>query len=148
MQTFIRIITKDIHMPLMTWSDDLSVGVHEIDGQHQKLIELINTLHDAMLARKGKETVSTIIDELAAYTVYHFSTEEKYMGQYKYAGIVTHKREHEGFVRKVEEFQDNYKNNKIGLSIEIMTFLKEWVTGHIRGTDQQYTAHFNKNGLS
>lgn len=134
-------------MPIMKWSDDLSVQITEIDQQHQRLIELINKLHEAMLAKQGKQVVSQIIDELAAYTVYHFQTEEKYMQQFKYAGYLGHKKEHEGFVQEVEKFQKEYDAGKLGLSLEIMTFLRDWVTKHIKGTDKQYSATFKQNGL-
>jgi len=134
-------------MPIMKWSEDLSVQVSEIDQQHQRLIDLINQLHEAMLQKQGKQVVSKIIDELAAYTVYHFQTEEKYMQQFKYSGLLSHKNEHDTFVQKVDTFQKEFDAGKLGLSIEIMTFLRDWVTNHIMGTDKKYSATFNKNGL-
>lgn len=134
-------------MPIMKWSEDLSVQVKEIDLQHQRLIELINKLHEAMLAKQGKQIVSQIIDELAAYTVYHFQNEEKYMLQFKYGGYQEHKKEHEGFVKEVDRFQKDYEAGKLGLSLEIMAFLRDWVTKHIKGTDKQYSATFKQNGL-
>jgi len=134
-------------MPIMKWSDDLSVRIAEIDQQHQRLIDLINNLHDAMLNKKGKEIVSQIIDELAAYTVYHFQTEEKYMKQFNYLGQISHKREHDSFISKVDSFQKDYDAGKLGLSLEIMTFLRDWVTGHIKGTDKKYSDIFTAHGL-
>lgn len=131
----------------MKWSDDLSVQVDEIDGQHKKLIDLINKLHDAMLTKQGKQIVSQIIDELAAYTVYHFQTEEKYMLQFKYPALTRHKKEHDNFVNTVDTFHKDYEAGKLGLSIEIMTFLRDWVSNHIKGTDQQYITTFKQNGL-
>jgi hemerythrin len=134
-------------MSIMKWSDDLSVQVAEIDQQHQRLVALINKLHDAMLAKQGKQVSSEIIDELAAYTVYHFQAEEKYMQQFKYTKYVEHKKEHSGFVQEVEQFQKDFDSGKLGLSLEIMTFLRDWVTKHIKGTDKQYSAVFKANGL-
>lgn len=134
-------------MSIMKWSDDLSVQVAEIDQQHHRLVDLINKLHDAMLAKQGKQIVSEIIDELAAYTVYHFQAEEKYMQQFKYPHYLAHKKEHGGFVQEVEKFQKDFDSGKLGLSLEIMTFLRDWVTKHIKGTDKQYSALFKENGL-
>ena len=44
-------------MAMITWSDNLSVNVGEIDMQHKKLVVMINELYDAMKIGKGKETV-------------------------------------------------------------------------------------------
>ena len=41
-------------MALMTWSDNLSVKVAEIDEQHKRLIAMINELNDAMKVGERK----------------------------------------------------------------------------------------------
>jgi len=135
-------------MAFMKWSDDLSVQIKEIDQQHQRLIDLINQLHEAMIQKQAKQVISKIIDELAAYTVYHFQTEEKYMEQFKYKGMVSHKNEHEMFVKKVGSFQKDYEAGKLGLSLEVMKFLQDWVSNHIKGIDKKYTETFKDNGLT
>ena len=134
-------------MAIMKWTDNLSVHVQEIDTQHQKLIALINDLHDAMLARKGKEVLGDILDQLAAYTVYHFNTEEKYMQDFSYSGYLLHKKEHDSFVGKIDALITDYNAGKVGLSIDLMAFLRDWVQNHIQGTDKKYSETFNKNGL-
>lgn len=57
-----------------------------IDDQHKKLIEQINILHSAMREGKAKEVVGAILEELRAYTKYHFSNEEKAFERYNYSG--------------------------------------------------------------
>ena len=47
-------------MPIMKWSEELSVEVNEIDLQHQRLIDLINNLHDAMLAKKTHQSTALL----------------------------------------------------------------------------------------
>jgi hemerythrin len=135
-------------MPIMKWSNDLSVNVNEIDDQHKKLIDLINNLHDAMLARKGKEALGQTLDELAAYTVYHFSAEEKYMKQFNYSGYIDHKKEHEAFVNKVDNVSKEYQQGKLGISMELMNFLRDWVQNHIKISDKKYESNFHEHGLN
>ena len=65
-------------MALITWNEQYSVNVSEMDIQHQRLFELINQLHSAMLAGKGNETMDGILHGLKEYTITHFSAEEKY----------------------------------------------------------------------
>ncbi|MFA4860696.1 MAG: bacteriohemerythrin [Methanoregula sp.] len=131
----------------MTWNDELSVKVKEIDDQHKKLIGLINCLHDAMKGGQGKQVMESTLQELASYTVYHFQAEEKYMQKFSYPGYHAHKLKHDAFVKKVSDFQKDFEAGRLGLSLELMNFLKEWVTTHIMDTDRQYSATFVKAGL-
>lgn len=135
-------------MALMQWSDDLSVSVSEIDSQHKKLVDLINILHAAMLAKQGKTVLEKTLDELAACTVCHFRTEEKYMQEFGYPAYFSHKKEHDAFVRKVADFQKEFSSGKLGFSVGIMNFLKDWITNHIMGADNKYADTFRINGLS
>jgi len=135
-------------MALIVWSKDLSVNVSEIDKQHHKLVDFINELHDAMLKGKSKEILSGIIKGLADYTVIHFKTEEALLKKYDYPELGIQEKEHALFVKKVSEFQEGFKNDKFGLSIEIMTFLSDWLKNHIKGSDKNYSAFLNKNGVA
>ena len=134
-------------MSLIPWSDDLSVGIHEIDDQHRKLIGLINDLHDAMKSGQAKQALEKTLSELADYAVYHFQVEEKYMEKFRYPEFPSHKLAHTAFVKKVAAFQADYKSGKLGLSLDLMHFLRDWLTTHIKGTDRQYAALFLKNGI-
>lgn len=134
-------------MALINWSDSMSVRVAEVDKQHQKLIALINELHDAMRAKKGKEVLGKVIDGLIHYTKTHFSYEEKYFDQFNYPETTTHKKEHNGFVKKVVDFKQGFDDGRTFLSIEITTFLKDWLLKHIQGTDKRYSSFFNEKGL-
>lgn len=135
-------------MSLINWDDSLSVKVAEIDSQHQKLIDLINQLHELMKAGQGKDAISPILNELTSYTVTHFSTEEKYFDQFIFEESSTHKSEHKKFVDKVSAFKTDFDAGNANLSIELMNFLRDWLINHIKGTDQRYVKCFTENGLS
>ncbi len=135
-------------MALIDWSDEMSVGVKEIDAQHQKLVKLINELNEAMSEGKSKQVLGDILDELIEYTDTHFSTEENYMSEFDFDGLEEHKRAHAGFVKKVTDFQSKFEEGKLLLSVKVMNFLKDWLTDHIAGMDQKYSECFLEHGLS
>lgn len=135
-------------MAFMKWSDDLSVGVGEIDSQHKHLISLINDLHDAMREKRGKDVLGKVLADLAAYTQYHFTTEEQYMQKFGYLGFAQHQREHRAFIAKVGEFAKGFEEGKLGVSIQVMNFLRDWVATHIQGSDIRYSDCFHEHGLS
>jgi hemerythrin len=79
-------------MELIQWNNNLSVGIAEIDSQHQRLIKLINDLNDAMRVGKGKDVTGKIINELTNYTLTHFTKEESYFAKYAYPETDAHKK--------------------------------------------------------
>ncbi len=134
-------------MAFLKWDDSYSVRIVEIDQQHQKLIGMINDLHEAMRQGKGKDILQRILTGLAEYTAIHFATEERYFEQFGYPGAAAHKKEHREFVSKVEDFKGRFEQDKLSMSIEVMRFLRDWLSGHIKGSDAQYGPFFNQKGL-
>ena len=134
-------------MAYINWSEDFSVNVKKTDDQHKMLIEKINALHDAMVANKGRELQKIVIDAMVDYAAAHFETEERFMQQTKFSDYEKHKSEHELFTAKALELKERVNNAGFVLTLEILTFLKQWLQKHILGTDKEYTRHFNENGI-
>ncbi|MDA2920205.1 bacteriohemerythrin [Desulfobacterota bacterium AH_259_B03_O07] len=134
-------------MALITWNDSMSVNVEEIDKQHQKLVQIINDLHDAMREGKEKEVLGNVLTRLIDYTSYHFSTEEKYFDKFGYPDSDPHKKEHRELLEQVLEFKKEFDEGKVLLTIELMNFLKNWLTNHMQGSDKKYGLFFNEKGL-
>lgn len=134
-------------MPLINWNDSYSVNVKEIDKQHQKLVDLINDLHEGMRTGKGKEILGKILKGLEDYTVYHFGFEEKLLNQANYPDIRTHSKIHQDFVADLKDKIAKYESGQTVLTMEIMDFLKNWLMNHIMGTDKKYTSFVNGKGI-
>ncbi len=134
-------------MAFFVWSDKYSVGVREFDAQHQQLVKIMNELFDAMSSNKAKDVLGKILGELVTYTKTHFSNEERYMQTYAYPGLADQKREHEAFVKKIQDFHTSFNAGKLALSIEMSSFLKNWLIQHISGTDRKYQEFFNAKGV-
>jgi len=134
-------------MALINWGPMLYVGVKEIDDQHQKLVELVNQLNDAMQAGQGKTALQTVLNELVRYTQYHFGTEERLMGQHKYEASAAHKDEHKKFVADVSAFKIKFDSGNAMISTEIMNFLRDWLSKHILQTDKKFAKSLNALGV-
>jgi hemerythrin len=134
-------------MPLIQWNDSLSVGVTEIDKQHQKLVQMLNDLHEAMRQAKGSSVLGPLVKELIDYAGTHFKTEERYFTRFAYPDADAHKKQHADFVAEVLAFKSRFDANAVGLSMDVMTFLSNWLQSHIKGEDKKYGPFFNANGL-
>jgi len=135
-------------MALVTWSEKLSVGVRSIDDQHKKLVTLLNQLHDGMMAGRGKEALGPVLKGLIDYTATHFKYEEDLFARTGYAERAAHQKEHADLVRRVLEVQKTYhEKGPSVLTIQVMNFLKDWLTAHIQGSDMKYGAHLQSKGV-
>jgi hemerythrin len=135
-------------MPLMTWTEKLSVGVAALDDDHKKLVAMVNELYDAMQAGHGRDSLGRILDGLVQYTKMHFAREEKFFAQTGYPAAGPHKHEHEALTRQVLEVQKKYAAGAVAtLSLDVMHFLKNWLVNHIQGSDQKYRPHLNQHGI-
>jgi len=134
-------------MAMITWDDKYSVGVSEIDAQHKQLISMINRLHDAMLAGKSKEILGGILNGLIDYTGSHFKTEEVFFDKFAYPGTLYHVKEHRDFVSTVTNFKTKYDAGSASFSIELMTFLSDWLKKHISVSDKKYGPFLNAKGV-
>ncbi len=124
-------------MALMKWDKTLSVENAMIDTQHQKLVSLINQLHEAMSTGTGAKMVGTVMDELVAYTHQHFSNEEQMLRRANYPELTAHSNEHVRLTRQVVELQEGLKGGKV-LTMDVMTFLMSWLSNHIMKVDKRY----------
>ena len=126
-------------MPTIEWTKELSVGIHEIDEQHKKWVEIINELHHALMCFKGNDDLKkTLIKEMADYTDYHFSEEEKYMQEIAYPNYENHKNIHEWFKVKINQLKGAVTSGERVLAREIMKVLQHWLVGHIMKEDKYY----------
>lgn len=133
---------------LVSWSDDLSVGVQEIDEQHKVLIGLLNQLHDAVAQRHGSTACRETLDRLAEYTRIHFAVEESLMRILSYPDYERHKGEHEALTSQVSALQRKLDEGHAAISFELLHFLKLWLTKHISESDRRYGSHFLEKGLA
>jgi hemerythrin-like metal-binding protein len=119
-----------------------------MDEEHKRLFALINQLHEAMGAGKGKEVVGGILDELGKYAQTHFSHEEKLMTASKYPDYAKQKSAHDAFIVKVQQMQQQHKSGQLMMSMQVMSFLKDWLTNHIMGMDRNYGPYLNSKGVN
>jgi len=134
-------------MAFFDWKEEYSVNIREIDHQHQKLVAMINELHEAMGKGKGREALGSILKDLMSYTKTHFATEERLMKSHGYPDYEIHKAKHnkmtEGVLRNIAKFESQELTNLI----EVFQFLKDWLQKHIMQTDMGYSGFLNSKGI-
>jgi len=125
-------------MPVIEWSDDLSVGVDVLDGHHKQLIHLMNRLYE-VLRSNDEAVVGQVLGELIRYTYYHFGEEERLMEVRGYPDLDAHRQSHKVIAEHVREMEAEYDSNpRSVIAAELFEFLSDWLIHHIRVEDSRY----------
>ncbi|MDH4128104.1 MAG: bacteriohemerythrin [Spirochaetota bacterium] len=133
--------------PLFVWDNSFSVNIKEIDRQHRVLIDLINDLHSSMTRGKGNLVLRDILESLEQYTIKHFSYEENLMKENKYSGYDDQSIQHHKFEEKIAKTKEDFASGKLAISNEVLEFLKDWLSKHIKVTDMKYKKYLNDRGI-
>ncbi|QDZ30076.1 bacteriohemerythrin [Noviherbaspirillum sp. UKPF54] len=132
----VKSLNMEKDMAYFAWTDELQVGNSFIDSDHQKLISLLNQLHEAMAQGQGKNILGKILDELIRYTREHFKREEDHMQKIRYADFAAHKQEHDKLIKEVVDLQAKFNAGNGMLSVQVSGFLRNWLINHIMKTDK------------
>lgn len=136
-------------MNTITWTEENSVGVKELDYQHQGLIAIINRLTTLYNENKfEKAEAEPIFKLLFEYADYHLGTEEHYFNLYNYPQKDEHIKTHDQYREKIRTLKARYDEKQSPeILFEISNFLNEWWIWHINHVDKEYTNYFHANGL-
>ena len=127
-------------MPLITWNEDLTLGVPEIDAHHLHLVELLNKAHDSFIWGLEPGEINATITSLKEYADYHFAAEEQLMTIHPTPELDAHKAEHQAFRTKVAELGKLKSSDSFPAYLTIIDFLLEWLVTHIQTTDRKSLA--------
>ncbi len=134
-------------MSYIEWTNEYSVNVKQMDDEHKKLFALLDEYYEAMSQKRTKEAMAKIMKGLLDYATYHFGDEEKLMLQHGFAGYPEQREQHAYFLSTVQDYQKRLAEGKLLLSVEITSFLRDWLVKHIQAKDKQYGPFLNEKGV-
>lgn len=129
----------------MTWKDNFSIGIPQIDEQHRGLCDQIDKLFDACTRGKGNDEVLQTLDFLVDYTFRHFADEEAFQLKIKYPKYQQHKLKHIEFLKQVTKYKKEATERGVNVGIVIKTnqMISNWLIDHIRETDGDLKNYIN-----
>lgn len=128
----------------VVWQDEYSVGIAEIDEQHKKLVAIMNELYNLLTvnSKNYDAKVVAVVKELAEYTDYHFTCEEKeYFGKYDYPSTDIHVMQHNNFIGQVTDKMRHIDKMTIEDGKSFYSYLKSWLLSHIARADKAWAAY-------
>ncbi len=123
----------------LTWQEGYECGDATIDGEHQELFRLANTLIDASLqAKADPKGMNSLLDQFLQHVQRHFADEEAILSRLNYGQLAEHQRAHEGLVRRALTMAARFESGD-GSVGELVEFLaQDVVARHLIAVDRAF----------
>jgi hemerythrin len=127
----------------ISWREELSLGVDQIDNQHKELLARFDMLLTACKQGKGGEEVLYLLNFLDEYVVVHFGDEEKLQKQSRFPDYESHRLEHQSFIDKLADLKKRIADEgvQIDLVLDTNKLLLDWLIRHISIRDKAVGKH-------
>jgi hemerythrin len=133
---------------ILEWSPDYSVPVPEIDREHQNWFDIVNRLHEAMLAGRGAGHLRAIFAESTQFALDHLAHEEQLMAAAHYPALQEHVEQHDELRRRCRAFGERFDGGETTMTIEMMLYLSETIKQHIMTFDRPMGDYLRARELS
>ena len=123
----------------MEWTENLSVGVEQIDNQHRELIDRINRFYLSMKKGDKKEEILKMLRFMDEYVKIHFADEEKLQIKYNYPGYQAQRAAHQKFIKDIADIEKDIRENGITVAsgLVVGSTLSNWLINHISKMDRE-----------
>ena len=128
-------------------SEDIGVGVQEIDTEHDLLLGVVRALEKAV-DTAPRTQVEALLQQLSEFTRVHFATEEIMMRLYAYPEFARHQLEHARLVEQIEQVRSEFAQGHVQPSRPFATALHHWFTEHVRIHDVALARFVREAGAS
>jgi hemerythrin len=123
----------------ITLPTEYQTGIHVVDQQHQRLVNMVNVLDDVRKApyqnfNQKQHAVGEIVTEMIEYTITHFASEEALQADANYKYFNAHKRIHALLVQRAGEYKKRWASGE-DIADELYDVLSRWLFNHIRNDD-------------
>jgi len=141
-RTIVEMLTGYQTGSFVRWTPAIAVQVETFDEHHRRLFALIDTLYKAMQSGATQSVLESVFDELLDYTGYHFGSEEAAFEHFGYPQCEHHRETHRKLVEQAVALRRDLEEGKPMVAVDVMEFLRDWITNHIRGCDTLYSTFF------
>lgn len=136
-------MSHNVQLPCL--STNLSIGIEEIDEQHQIMLRLINDIQRAIDSQKGTAIIDDLLRQLFYYTRIHFLVEESLMRNIQYPEFEKHRAAHQALLDECMNIRSQIQAGQMTHQ-QLMEYLAFWFNNHIRHADKDYSEHLQKSG--
>lgn len=136
-------------MATIKWTQKMSVGVPELDDDHQGLLAVINELAAQSEGDADAAAMRRTVNWLLRYAQTHFAREHAVMTSCGFPMLSAHIDEHRRFVERVQQAIAALDSDPKGAAADIrdnlLSYLQRWWRQHILREDMKYRPFAEQN---
>ena len=122
-------------MVLIEWGEKYCIGIMNIDYEHEKMVEQINSLYALVNNRADKQLIVDSLGDIYGAITAHFALEEKMMRKHSYAHYKEHKADHQRLLKDISDiFESLEKSNELDEPL-FKQKLADWFLLHFKTHD-------------
>jgi hemerythrin-like metal-binding protein len=69
------------------------------------------------------------------------------MSAARFPGLTEHRQKHIDLMKQVEEYAARYDKGEVTLNLDLLNFLRDWLSTHILKADHDYSSWLNEHGV-
>lgn len=124
----------------MEWKEHFSVGMPELDVEHQSLVNCITEIEASAPANNADFELSSSLAKFVSLLGTHFSNEERLMRTFKYPDVVAHSAEHHELLTDI--MATDLNSLPAPKHKALAEYLEKWLKNHFE-EDKHYTGYFS-----
>ena len=119
-----------------------NVGIKRFDEEHQKLVEMVNLLHQETVD-KEQDLVAhkLIVSVLVNFAREHFDGEEEYMRRINYPDLDKHQQCHRVIYTQLLDLERRFETSTVPVATHALQFLLNWLDEHTLTEDKLYAEY-------
>jgi hemerythrin-like metal-binding protein len=122
-------------MGLIEWREEYCIGITNIDYEHEKLIEQINSLYTMIDNKADNQLLIDKLGDIYGSISAHFALEEQMMRKHKYVYYEEHKADHERLLDDICDITEGLENTDELDELMFKHKLADWFLLHFKTHD-------------
>ena len=134
---------------VLKWKEEYSVGLHSVDKQHQRFLEIINLLGRYIAEKNYKEKGHQIFFTLLHFADEYLLKEKMLVNSLNELDYSFFREKHNEFIEKLKYFKDNYAENRSEqVFIDLYNYLKQMYPEYLAHYTPTLIKILKENGIS
>lgn len=135
-------------MELLKWNDSFKLGIEELDEQHEKLIDMLNSFYESIQHDDSEREIEKALFTLASFAKYHFHGEEEMMEKHSFPGIRQQKLKNQEVRDKLAGLKEDFEKEGTNVQSEILKYMKSWIQNHVNEHIRTYAPYLKEKKLT